>query len=229
LLYFLLFVLKNFNIGATIFLTTGPISNNEEFLIDKLYRMFLGKSPMSFNMKPINIYFRELLLYLKYKEFVLCRNRLMAMGRKEGENFIRSLLADYNSKNEFINSYNLPLKWNQIQEMFNNGFLFGAHTTSHYALTRLSPEEAFEEIERSKLTIEENLKTDVNLFAYPYGSPESYNSSIKDMLRGLGFKGSCSTNIGFNDIETDPLELKRVPIRNWRFERFRKEVNRYFK
>jgi peptidoglycan/xylan/chitin deacetylase (PgdA/CDA1 family) len=78
----------------------------------------------------------------------------------------------------------LPLSWEEIREMSENGIEFGAHTVSHPRLTKIPLKKAREEIELSKREIEEKLGKEVKCFAYPYGD---YNEKIIELVKEAGF------------------------------------------
>ena len=85
----------------------------------------------------------------------------------------------------------LPLSWEEIREMSENGIDFGAHTVSHPRLTKIPLEKAREEIEESKREIEEKLGKEVKCFAYPYGD---YNEEIIELVKTAGFACAVTTH-----------------------------------
>ncbi|MBC7329537.1 polysaccharide deacetylase family protein [bacterium] len=92
----------------------------------------------------------------------------------------------------------LSLQWEEIREMSDNGIEFGAHTVSHPLLTRVSLDKAREEIELSKMEIEEKLGKEVKYFSYPYGD---YNEEIIEIVKVVGFH--CA------------LTVEPFPIKKW--------------
>ena len=104
------------------------------------------------------------------------------------------------------------LSWDEIRVMSWHNISFGAHTVTHPILTRMPLAEAAEEIITSKKTIEKQLQTPIKLFAYPNGSCDDFNDSIKKVLRDAGFLCAVTTIWGTNIVHTDPFELKRIGI-----------------
>ena len=82
-----------------------------------------------------------------------------------------------------------------MREMTKHGMSFGAHSHTHPSLSRLDKEEQEKEIKKSKKILEKELKTEINLFAYPYGN---FNEKTIDILKQEGFICGLTTNLGTN-------------------------------
>jgi peptidoglycan/xylan/chitin deacetylase (PgdA/CDA1 family)/glycosyltransferase involved in cell wall biosynthesis len=102
---------------------------------------------------------------------------------------------------------NRLMTFDQKKEFLNAGWEIGAHTLSHCDLTTLSEEKATEEIEMSKIFLEEKLQTNVISFAYPFGI---YNEQIKEMVKKAGYNFGISTDTGGIHIEDDRLAVFRI-------------------
>lgn len=100
------------------------------------------------------------------------------------------------------------LSWKDIKEMNRYGIQFGAHTHNHPFLTKIPVTEASKEILLSKMAIEDYLQKKVDFFAYPYGD---FDNTIKKIASQL-FAGSCSTNLSYVNIQSDPHALERVDV-----------------
>lgn len=81
----------------------------------------------------------------------------------------------------------MPLIWEEVKILAENGWEIGSHTLTHSILTSLSEEEAKREIESSKQIIETKLGRDVTSFCYPAGR---YNLSIAEMVKEAGYKSA---------------------------------------
>jgi peptidoglycan/xylan/chitin deacetylase (PgdA/CDA1 family) len=103
------------------------------------------------------------------------------------------------------------LTWTQLKEMGSSGLLTaGAHTWSHKALTKLSPEELKKEVSLSKKQIEEFYGGPVEVFAYPYGSD---NKAAETELRNESFLMAFLTTRGLQCAKM-PFEFHRIRIGN---------------
>ncbi len=101
------------------------------------------------------------------------------------------------------------LTWDQIREMSGNGISFGAHTVTHPVLSRINPNSLLCEIQSSRDTIENKARCPVKTFAYPFGRKEHYPRETPSLLRCLGFLCAVTTEPGVNSSASDPYELKR--------------------
>jgi peptidoglycan/xylan/chitin deacetylase (PgdA/CDA1 family) len=102
---------------------------------------------------------------------------------------------------------------NEIRKMSQHDQVrFGAHTASHQILTRISPAEAQQEIERSLATVATLVDNPSLTFAYPNGGPHDFDSFTVQVLRRAGIKYAVSTIEGPNGPETDPFAIHRYSI-----------------
>lgn len=101
------------------------------------------------------------------------------------------------------------MNWDAAVEIANAGIELGAHTITHPHLTELRIEEAREEIRGSATLIARHTGSNVNQFAYPYGE---YNTSVRDVVEGAGYRLACSTRSGFNIVGADAFEIRRLEV-----------------
>jgi peptidoglycan/xylan/chitin deacetylase (PgdA/CDA1 family) len=110
--------------------------------------------------------------------------------------------------------------------MSDNGISFGAHTLNHPNLANIDLNEVEKEIVDSKKMIKERLKTDITLFAYPYGTKSDYNSEIIELIKNTGYKCACSSNhqlVNKYNME-DMYRLSRIQASN-HFDKFKIEIS----
>jgi peptidoglycan/xylan/chitin deacetylase (PgdA/CDA1 family) len=105
------------------------------------------------------------------------------------------------------------LSWNDVRDISKTGiFSFGGHSMSHKKLFALSPEELRLELADSKRILEDNLRTSIDLFAYPFGSYGAFDGNAKNFLKTSGYRAAFTTIAGFNTAKTDPFEFRRTRI-----------------
>lgn len=97
----------------------------------------------------------------------------------------------------------------QVLEVSEAGFEVGSHTLSHRDLTKITREEAWEEISRSRMNLEILLNKPVTSFCYPYGA---VNGEVKQMVNNAGYRFACGVWSGPAVLEKDPLEIRRVSV-----------------
>jgi peptidoglycan/xylan/chitin deacetylase (PgdA/CDA1 family) len=196
-------ILKKHNLGATVFVATGNIDNEDPFWWDKI-RFII------WHTKKKQITFNEKRVYQISSE----SSRLKTARSIEEE---LKLVPDEN-KNELLLKFvqssdveipsslgkELLLSWDEIQEMSDNGITFGAHTVNHPIHTNLPLDQTKKEIANSKAVLEQRLKRKAEHSVIPNGSPV-------DTIPLLRISSSNS------DLRAQSLSLLRVsfePIQN---------------
>jgi peptidoglycan/xylan/chitin deacetylase (PgdA/CDA1 family) len=98
----------------------------------------------------------------------------------------------------------------QLKSLHAAGMEIGGHTASHPILSRLTVNEARDEICRGKEALESILPNRVRLFAYPNGKPiKDYYIEHAEIVRELGFLCAVTTAWGTATRKTDPYQLPR--------------------
>lgn len=133
------------------------------------------------------------------------------------DKFYKHLLWDSASQ-EYCKKYpetRLPIDWKEVKELHNGAMEIASHGLTHRSIGNLNMTEAEREIVESKEIIEKNISSVVDLLAYPFGSKtyNDYNSSLYKILKKAGYKGACTTEIGFIRNTANLFELPRIPIR----------------
>lgn len=81
-----------------------------------------------------------------------------------------------------------------------------------------------DEIQRSKIRLEEILMGPVTSFAYPYGTKADYTVEPVAAVRECGFDCACSNFGGRIRGGADPWQLPRFVVRDWDGEDFRRHL-----
>jgi peptidoglycan/xylan/chitin deacetylase (PgdA/CDA1 family) len=89
----------------------------------------------------------------------------------------------------------LMMSSDQVRALRRAGMQIGAHTVNHPILATLDPQQAADEIGRSRDTLQQLLGEKVGLFAYPNGKPGTdYLPEVHPgIVRELGFDAAVST------------------------------------
>lgn len=103
------------------------------------------------------------------------------------------------------------LAWDEIKAMSDSALIsVGSHCLGPEPLVKIKLKEALEkEIFDSKKILEEKLSKSVIVFSYPEGM---FNSRIKQLVKGAGYKLAVATNPGKNFSSIDIFALKRIRI-----------------
>lgn len=102
------------------------------------------------------------------------------------------------------------LGWDEIVDLDREGTLrFEAHSLTHPNLLSLRDAEVWEEINGSKLTLEEHFEREVLAFSYPSGL---FGVRERGLVAAAGFHVAVSCEPGCNSRGTDRLALRRRQI-----------------
>lgn len=109
----------------------------------------------------------------------------------------------------------LMMNWDQIREMQMAGIEFGGHTMHHPILSRITLQQAQEEIEGSKARIEKELGEPVLGFAYPNGMTDDLNLKIQNLVKQAGYQVAFTLKNGpspFHEVKRNPYAIRRIFI-----------------
>ncbi len=91
----------------------------------------------------------------------------------------------------------VAMTWAELRELIKDPLCtIGAHTVNHYAVARLSPEDALHEMATSKAVIEQHIGRAVKHFAYPYGDEPAATPRDFRLAQQAGFTSSVTTRKG---------------------------------
>ena len=205
-------ILKKYNAKATIFITTNFINDNETPWWDRLWIILKKKDEFFFNEEKFSFLSKgdnriRLFNYLKEKFFLLKKNAQKDLFNQIlTENKIELTIT---SKQNFLNEEDI--KKVSSEKLFR----IGSHTHNHQNLNLLNNEEKKEEILTSKEILENIIKKEVDLFAYPYGVKSAYQKEDFKILKENNIKLAFTTNFDNYKIQSDsPFLIPRMGLGN---------------
>nr|WP_148278112.1 polysaccharide deacetylase family protein [Desulfobacula toluolica] len=207
-------ILKELDIPATIFLTSGLIGTSKAPWVDEL-GMALEKTnqkrlffPELFGNNIINISDTASRLSILHKIYL----KLLYLDHNLKLEYLNRLIQ-YLGNNDGTKCHErMMLNWSEIVEMSENGITFGAHTMTHPTLSKMKTKEAKAEIYLSRKEIEKFIKNKVNHFAIPNGQPGDFTEELRVFCRNENFRSVLTTNFGIVNGNTSPYDLPRVHI-----------------
>jgi peptidoglycan/xylan/chitin deacetylase (PgdA/CDA1 family) len=104
------------------------------------------------------------------------------------------------------------MNWDELRAAAAEGVEIGCHTESHPILSRLREQSELErEIRGAGQQIEERVGTPVRHFCYPNGHAEDISEAAIRCVREAGYVSAVTCTWGLNTIETEALEIRRLP------------------
>lgn len=110
---------------------------------------------------------------------------------------------------EFPKNKRLMMNWDELSEIYDNGFMVQPHTHNHSILSFLELDEQKIEVKNSIDSIKLNLGISTTCFAYPNGL---FNNSTIELLKSFKIDYALTTISGINNNQTDHLRLKRIGV-----------------
>ncbi|MCP4650119.1 MAG: polysaccharide deacetylase family protein [PVC group bacterium] len=207
-------ILKKYRVPATVFVTTDSINDKNILWYDQL-NYAVAKTKKT----ELELWGNKYLLSSvgeRKKVYVDMCSRLKAMDNKEKIIMLDKILSMLEVDKDKLLEKRLMLNWEEIKQMQQSGLVeIGAHSITHPILTKISSEQAKEEIVKSKQILEEKLGTEVRHFAYPNGD---YNAELTHIVRDSGYESACTVNYEEQNNSTKIYALNR---KGFTFEDFR--------
>ncbi len=102
--------------------------------------------------------------------------------------------------------------WEMIKSLHQDGLVeIGVHTVNHLTLGKQKPAVAFAQMSKSKELLEKGLNDKIDTIVYPFGS---FNQSVKQQAKAIGFIGAASVYFGDRPSGKDLYAWRRVMITN---------------
>lgn len=209
-------ILKKCDVPATIFLATDYIDSNKLFWPERVSFQLMRttrkelKSTL-FDDLPIETPEQKRAAYRQTvdKLKTLSISDLFA----EITNIENQLGANPSSNDPLFQEF-MPLTWKDVEIMEKGGLVsFGGHTASHAILSRISKDQAYNEMKKCKKTLDEHLVVDSKQWAYPNGSKVDFEPVNKKQLIDMGFTmGIMTMEPEFVSAESDIHELGRFGV-----------------
>ncbi len=188
-------ILRNYDLPATIFLSTDYIGTSKMFWFHVVSLILQARTLTSQRMTDILNGFKQIRPKEK-REIVrafasadVFIEKLKRIKPKIQEKMIVKMMKESNIRMNEIDNRGWMLDWEKIKEMGQNQISFGSHAHSHRILTYLNLTEIKKELIQSKSLIGEKTGKPVNFFAYPNGD---YTPQIKELVKEVGYLGACA-------------------------------------
>ena len=95
--------------------------------------------------------------------------------------------------------------------MVQNGMAAGCSAHGLESLGKLTAEQQYEELSRSRRNLEEQLKVRVDTLAYPVGTRQSFSDTTGAALAHAHYRAAFSSYGGVNQAgHTDPYDIRRI-------------------
>jgi peptidoglycan/xylan/chitin deacetylase (PgdA/CDA1 family) len=104
----------------------------------------------------------------------------------------------------------LIMSWTELRRLSERGMAVGAQSVTHPILSRVSEQEAAQEITESRRRLEVEMGRRVAHFAYPNGREEDITPAVRRLTRCAGFRSACTAIARYNRPGMDRWSLGRL-------------------
>lgn len=202
-------VLKEFEIPATLFVTTGFVNGDFWLWPDKLRYLLENTEKDELFIKQFD---SNLKLDQGWEEAWHVISNYCVNKTKEDRDII---IQDLQDLLEIKLPIEVPEKfkgvtWSQIKEIADVGMEIGSHTVSHEILSHLPLTSVVKELVDSKKILDIKLNKKVKGFCYPNGLQEDINSEVKKKIKQAGYDYAVAAYPSRKPLG-DLMEINRYP------------------
>lgn len=207
-------ILQKYGLPALIFLTTGHIGTDKPFYWDLAAYCFCHTTDTQLLFPDGNL----VRFSTQEEREEACRHwveSLKVIPESEKQRWVDRLADALDVSIPAGHFQSLMMNWDQVREMHRSGIDFGAHTVDHPILTRVSFEEACQQIRASKSRVEEEIDTEVLGFAYPNGQVVDVDPRIEQAVADSGIRAAFTLLPGptsLTEVRQNQYAIRRIFI-----------------
>lgn len=209
-------ILKEYNVPATLFISTENIDKPFENWTDNILRIIFSEHCGSISIvdEKINNEWNVSTPKEKKAFYQDIRKHFLQMDKKDRDRYTRVLEDWANVKHEGRIDRRI-LRSDEIYNLSREKLItLGSHTCSHPSLRCLEEEEQIKEIVESKEVLEEIIKKEIEIFSYPFGSRDHYSDKTVEIVKDAGYKMAFSVSNTTVGIERNCYEIPRCTVGN---------------
>ncbi|GEM_PF-311697 len=138
----------------------------------------------------------------------ICR-RLVPLAHVDRDRQLELLSQRLGVDRQAGRAADLYANWDELRVMAAAGVEVGSHTIDHVVLSCETPDTIHEQLVGSKRAIEQQLRRPVSCLSYPNGG---HDGAVHELAAAAGYRAAVTVEHGVNHSDTDPFQLRRVPI-----------------
>jgi peptidoglycan/xylan/chitin deacetylase (PgdA/CDA1 family) len=189
-------IFRRHNCPFTIFAAPAITDGSCELWWIGLEAIIAGSSRLSLTLEDQQIDLATITDAQKRAAWEVLYRPFRRLDEYSQRNLIRSLCAERGiSLNAICRAE--AMDWNELRTIAKDPLCtIGAHTVHHYALAKLPPSEAIEEVVASASRIEQEVGRRPRYFAYPYGDSLSAAQRDFEIVERAGMEAAVTTRKG---------------------------------
>jgi len=190
-------ILKKHQVPFTIYITTNFPDQKAVLWWYMLEDLLLENEIINFEWAAKKYHFDCTAIPKKEATFAAIRTLINQSFTIDGHEAMLATIFKNHKKSSLDYVKELALSWDEICQLSQDPLVtIGAHTVNHFPLKQLPNEQMVEEINESKIILENKIAQSVEHFAYPFGKKVEASVREFDAVKVLGFKTAVTTRIG---------------------------------
>lgn len=201
-------VLSRLGLPAVLFVPTAYLANGRgRFWWDELYRAVFQTEVRELSLSGLGTWPLQTAAQ-RNQAFLQVKSHLKTLGHRQTVALVDQVLQSLEVEPQAEAAF---LGWEEVRRMSEQGLCVGAHTRTHPLLSRVTLEEARQEIVGSQQDIRDHVGRSWPVFAYPSGHPADLREELMAILQQEGFRLAVTMIEGHNVMgRTPPLHLRRL-------------------
>ncbi|KUI13120.1 polysaccharide deacetylase [Mycobacterium sp. GA-1285] len=216
-------ILRELQLPAAVFLTTGVIGTRETLWPDRLWLAFARSGRHQIDLTDLGLGMRSLVDTAErgatYADAV---KRLKDLDDDMRIREFEKIVAELGPADTDPGPFQM-LSWDEARDLTRDSLVtLHPHSVTHPILSRCDDDKVESEIIQSCAALQRFTGEPPKVFAYPNGRAQDFDERARTVLQKAGVTWSLSTMTGLADRESDPLALPRIGIgSDLSFSRFR--------
>ena len=207
-------VLRELEIPAAFFVSTGHIDSGRPYAYDWLVHMILRAPAGELALPELDL-MRSMPADRTARRGLAhdVLDRLKDLDDDHQMALIARLEQAWNLPSAAGHADCRPMSWTQLREMHAAGCEIGSHGVHHRMLAKLPQPALDAELRDSRATLERELGAPVTLLSYPVGGDASFDARVVEAAMAAGYRAACSYICGTNPAHAiDRYALRRLPV-----------------
>lgn len=216
-------VFQRHNVPYMIYVAPGLSESKASLLWEDLENVINSKKKITIDMPQGREEHDVDTTKKKYAVYNDLLDRLLMNSDQSASHAVINQLSKAYGYDQFKHVKSNVMNWDELKSLLKDPLCsLGAHSIHHYAIAKLSLEDARYEMEESRAAIKRNLGYDAMHFAYPFGMEQVAGEREFKLAKELGFLTATTTRHGvLYDEHKDHLSgLPRVSL-NGNFQAMR--------
>ena len=218
-------ILEEFQIPATVFITTGEMDSMEEPWTTEILRLFYTNDSECEEI-CIDLFGRQVYLPLftveqRAQAYYSVRQFLMQLSGEEQKQILESLRKQLGMTRDGRTAYQI-LTAEQCRQLGKHPLVtIGAHTVNHISMGKVENEILEYEVKESIRCLKTVTGEEIFYFAYPFGGKGDYSQHAMEFLQHYGVKAAFTVNNScYEEKVQGKYDIPRFYVGNWEQSRF---------